>query len=164
MLGEFNYEVGIIGGGPAGASLACYLAKAGISVAVFESEVFPREHVGESLVPAVIPVMRDIGVIDKIEQAGFPRKYGAAWASTETRSASADFDISSHTLEFAQIAYEEREQAGVDRVYAWHVDRGLFDEILLNHARELGATVFEGTRVNRIDFSDPTRPVLRTTA
>lgn len=164
MSGEYDYEVGIIGGGPAGTSLACYLAKAGISVAVFESEVFPREHVGESLVPAVIPVMHDIGVIDKIEEAGFPRKYGAAWTSIETRPASADFEVSNHTLEFAQIAYEEREQSGVDRDYAWHVDRGQFDRLLLDHARELGATVFEGTRVNRVDFSDPERPVLQTKA
>src|SRR6185437_5491324 len=81
---------------------------------------------------------------------------------TETRTASGDFDIAAHTLEFAQIAYEEREQPGVDRVYAWHVDRGLFDEMLLNHARELGATVFQGTRVNRVDFSDPARPILQT--
>lgn len=162
MSGEYDYEVGIIGGGPAGASLACYLAKAGISAAVFESEIFPREHVGESLVPAVIPVMHDIGIIDKIEKAGFPRKYGAGWTSIETRTAKDDFDIDTHTLEFAQISYEEREQAGVDRTYAWHVDRGRFDEILIDHARELGATVFQGTRVNRVDFSDPTRPVLQT--
>jgi flavin-dependent dehydrogenase len=164
MSSSFDYEVGIIGGGPAGASLACYLAKANISTAVFEAEVFPREHVGESLVPAVIPVMHEIEVIDKIEAAGFPRKYGAAWTSVETRRASGEFDISSHTLEFAQVAYEERAQPGVDRVYAWHVDRGQFDKILLDHARGLGAEVFEGTRVNRIDFEDPARPVLQTRA
>lgn len=163
MSGAFDYEVGIIGGGPAGASLACYLAKAGIPTAVFESEVFPREHVGESLVPAVIPVMHEIGIIDKIEEAGFPRKYGAAWTSIETRPVNAEFDISTHTLEFAQISYAEREQSGVDRVYAWHVDRGRFDKILLDHARSLGAAVFEGTRVNRVDFGDPARPILRTT-
>ncbi|MBP2328676.1 FADH2 O2-dependent halogenase [Kibdelosporangium banguiense] len=161
MSVDFNYDVGIIGGGPAGATLAAYLAKAGLSVVIFESSRFPREHVGESLVPAVIPVMHDIGIIGEIEAAGFPRKYGAAWTSTDTRPTSMlEFDADSHTLGYAEIAYEEREQAGVDRVYAWHVDRGRFDQILLDHARELGATAFEGTRVNRVDFTDPTRPVM----
>ncbi len=154
MRAEFDYDVGIIGGGPAGSSLASYLARAGVSAAVFESETFPRRHVGESLVPAVIPVMRDIEVIDKIEHAGFPRKYGAAW----TKSGRAD----AHTLGHAEITYEERAQPGVDRVYTWHVDRGRFDRILLDHSREVGAEVFEGTRVNRVDFTDPERPVLRT--
>lgn len=165
MGAEFDYDVGIIGGGPAGSTLAAYLARAGISVAVFESEKFPREHVGESLVPAVIPVMRDIEVIDKIEHAGFPRKYGAAWTSSDNRATSAiDFADYSHTLGYAEIAYEERAQPGVDRIYAWHVDRGRFDQILLDHARELGAAVFARTRVNRVDFTDPARPALQTKA
>jgi FADH2 O2-dependent halogenase len=165
MSADFDYDVGIIGGGPAGSTLAAYLAKAGISTALFESETFPREHVGESLVPAVIPVMRDIGVIDKIEHAGFPRKYGAGWTSADKRPiANIDFNADSHTLGHAEITYEERAQPGVDRVYAWHVDRGRFDQILLDHARELGAEVFTATRVNRVDFTDPARPVLQTKA
>ncbi|TCO44751.1 NAD(P)/FAD-dependent oxidoreductase [Actinocrispum wychmicini] len=162
MSGEYDYDVGIIGGGPAGSTLASYLAKAGLSIAVFESEVFPREHVGESLVPAVIPVMHDIGVISKIETGGFPRKYGAAWTSADTRPTSTmDFDAGSHGLGVAEIAYEERDQKGVDRVYAWHVDRGEFDQVLLKHAEELGAKVYQGTRVNRVDFTDPDRPLMR---
>lgn len=159
---DYDYDVGIIGGGPAGSTLASYLAKAGLSVAVFEGEVFPREHVGESLVPAVIPVMHEIGVISKIENGGFPRKYGAAWTSADTRPTSTlDFDAGSHGLGVAEIAYEEREQEGVDRVYAWHVDRGRFDQVLLKHAEELGAKVYQGVRVNRVDFADPARPVLQ---
>ena len=47
-----DFDIGILGGGPAGASLAAYLAKAGVSCVVFERELFPRPHVGESLVPS----------------------------------------------------------------------------------------------------------------
>ncbi|EKX64195.1 NAD(P)/FAD-dependent oxidoreductase [Streptomyces ipomoeae] len=159
---EYDYDVGIIGGGPAGSTLASYLAKAGLSVAVFESEVFPREHVGESLVPAVIPVLHDIGAIDKIENGPFVRKYGAAWTSSDTRPTSTmEFDAGSHGLGVAEIAYEEREQPGVDRTYAWHVDRGEFDLVLLKHAEELGARIYQGVRVNRVDFSRADRPVLQ---
>ncbi|MET0508180.1 MAG: FAD-dependent monooxygenase, partial [Burkholderiaceae bacterium] len=49
--GAPDFEVGIIGGGPAGGALAAYLAKAGVKCVLFERELFPRPHVGESLVP-----------------------------------------------------------------------------------------------------------------
>ena len=42
-----DFDIGIIGGGPAGSTAASYLAQAGLSVALFEGEIFPREHVGE---------------------------------------------------------------------------------------------------------------------
>ncbi len=51
-MSQFDFDVGIIGGGPAGAATAAYLAKAGLSCVVFERELFPRPHVGESLVPS----------------------------------------------------------------------------------------------------------------
>ena len=162
MADDYQYDVGVIGGGPAGSTVASYLAKAGLDVAVFESSVFPREHVGESLVPATTPVLREIGALEKIEAAGFPRKYGAAWTSADSRPTNPlDFHVSSHGWGVAEISYDERDQLGVDRPYSYHVDRGKFDLILLKHAEELGASVFSGVRVNRVEFADPARPVLQ---
>ncbi|WP_394844947.1 FAD-dependent oxidoreductase [Pendulispora brunnea] len=158
---DFDFDVAVIGGGPAGSTTASYLAKAGLSVAVFESEMFPREHVGESLVPATTPVLLEIGAMDKIEAAGFPRKYGAAWTAANGDGIDPlGFRVHEHGFGTADVLFNEREQLGVDRDYTFHVDRGQFDLILLKHAESLGAKVFCGVRVHQVDFADRDRPVL----
>lgn len=151
---ETEFDIGIIGGGPAGSTAASYLAKAGLSVVVFEGDTFPREHVGESLVPATTPVFHDIGVMDKVEAARFPKKYGAAWTSAESRDIDhMGFRNLSNDFRNAEIRFDERDQPGVDRDYTFHVDRAKFDALLLKHAEELGAKVFQGVRVSSVDFA-----------
>jgi 1H-pyrrole-2-carbonyl-[peptidyl-carrier protein] chlorinase len=157
-----DFDIGIIGGGPAGSTAAAYLSLAGLSVAVFEGQTFPRPHVGESLVPATTPVLLEIGAMDKVEAAGFPKKYGAAWTSAEKRNVPHNgFSGLAHDFRAAEIEFGERDQQGVDRDYTFHVDRGLFDQILLKHAESLGAKVHQGVRVTGVDFdSEPDLAVL----
>src|ERR1035441_978837 len=78
-----DFEVGIIGGGPAGSSMACYLAKAGVKCVVFERELFPRPHVGESLVPSSTRVFKDLDFLPQMEEARFPHKFGAVWTTND---------------------------------------------------------------------------------
>jgi len=158
---EAEFDIGIIGGGPAGSTAASYLAKSGLSVAVFEAQTFPREHVGESLVPATTPVLLEIGAMQKIEAAGFPKKFGAAWTSAESRDIDHwGFRGLTHDFRAAEIMFSERDQDGVDRDHTYHVDRGIFDQILLQHAESLGAKVFQGVRIAGVDFSDDAMPVM----
>lgn len=158
---HFDFDIGIIGGGPGGAATAAYLAKAGLSCVVFEKELFPRPHVGESLVPSSTRVFRELGFFEQMDQAGFPRKYGAAWTSETNRPV---YDHGWEGLEglepesYVDVRFEERQQAGVDRAYTFHVDRGKFDLMLLQHAEKLGATIYEGVRVQNADFSTPGEP------
>jgi FADH2 O2-dependent halogenase len=153
-MAEVDFEVGIIGGGPAGSSMASYLAKAGLSCVVFERDIFEREHVGESLVPSSTRVFKDLDFVGEMEAHKFPHKYGAVWTSLKSRIYDVDWDgLGADT--FADIRFEERDQPGVDKNYTYHVDRGKFDRLLLQHANRLGAAVYEGIRVQRVDFSDP---------
>ena len=70
------YDAAIVGGGPAGAATGAQLAKAGMRVIILEKETFPRFSIGESLLPHGNDLLREIGVWDKLEKAGFLRKYG----------------------------------------------------------------------------------------
>jgi FADH2 O2-dependent halogenase len=161
IVDQFDFDIGIIGGGPGGAATAAYLAKAGLSCVLFERELFPRPHVGESLVPSSTRVFRELGFLEQMEQAGFPRKYGAAWTTSGQGPVYSDsFD---HLEPDCHVGFrfEERKQPGVDQNYTFHVDRGKFDLLLLQHAHQLGATVYEGVRVQDVDFTEPGRPRIR---
>jgi FADH2 O2-dependent halogenase len=141
--------------------MGAYLAKAGVNCVVFERELFPRPHVGESLVPSSMRVFRDLDLIDQMEAAKFPHKYGAAWTAEDHRGVydhdwaglkeGAELKPESHV----DVTFAERAQEGVDRDYTYHVDRGKFDLMLLQHANKLGSSVYEGVKVSAVDFSTP---------
>jgi len=158
---QADFDVGIIGGGPGGSSAAAYLAKSGLKCVVLEREIFPRQHVGESLVPASTRVLREIGFIDQMDANGFVRKYGAVWTADSKGVYNVDFNGMELDCRATGIRFEEREQPGVNQNYTWHVDRGKFDLLLLQHAHKLGATVYEGIRAQEADFSDPAMPRIR---
>lgn len=131
------FDVAILGGGPAGSTAAALLARKRRRVVVLEKEIFPRFHIGESLLPRSMSALERSGVLPKIERAGFVRKYGAeivaGCGSSESRFYFKDgFRPESET--------------------AFQVPRAEFDKILLDHARELGADVREGTKVDSVDF------------
>jgi FADH2 O2-dependent halogenase len=134
-------DVVIIGGGPAGSVLASYLCKAGVSNTILEKAVFPRAHVGESLVSSTVRVFDEIGFLPTMESAGFPRKYGAAWHPTKGKG------------EFS-IRFAEFPQEGVNQDYTYHVERSRFDQLLLEHARSLGCDVRENVAVRKVLFDD----------
>src|SRR5712691_2076384 len=155
MQTKVDYDVGIVGGGPAGASLAAYLAKAGVKCVVFERELFPRPHVGESLVPSSTRVLKDLNFLPVMEESRFPHKFGAVWtASADSKAYEHDWEGLAADYQ-ADIDFRERDQPGVDQIYTYHVDRGRFDNLLLQHAHGLGADVYEGISVKTVNFGDP---------
>ena len=72
-----TYDALVIGCGPGGSSVATFLARAGKRVLALEKEVFPRFHIGESLLPCNMPIFEEMGVLPALHEAGFPIKYAA---------------------------------------------------------------------------------------
>ncbi len=158
---QSDFDIAIIGGGPAGATTAAYLARAGLTCVVLEKEHFPRPHVGESLVTSTTRIFKELGFLEQMERAGFPHKYGAAWTSDSGFASDVtfeDYDYSfgrSGVPRDVDVRFEERKQEGIEQDYTYHVDRAKFDHLLLEHAAKLGAQVLEGARVYDVCFSEP---------
>lgn len=132
-------KVVIIGGGPAGATMGCYLSMAGIENVIFEGANHPRPHVGESMVTSSTRVFKEIGFLPTMEKEGFVKKYGASWHAPANRGK-------------VSIEFGEFPQEGIDQDYTYHVDRGKFDNLLLKHAEALGSKVYQGVHVKQVLF------------
>lgn len=130
----------VIGGGPAGSTVAGLLAKQGFRVTLLERGHFPRYHIGESILPSCRLIFDLLGIRDKVERYGFRPKGGAYffWGPDEW------------VVRFDEL--------GDDAPNAWQVVRSEFDKLLLDHARELGVEVHEGTAVREVEF-DRDRPI-----
>ncbi|MXZ91386.1 MAG: NAD(P)/FAD-dependent oxidoreductase [Chloroflexi bacterium] len=128
----------VIGGGPAGSCVSALLARQGHPVVLLERERFPRAHVGESLLPASIPILDGLGVLDEVNQAGFTVKAGATmiWG----------VDRQPWGWHFSET--------NASNPTSYQVWRPEFDAILLNNARRLGVDVREGWQATGVMFDD----------
>jgi flavin-dependent dehydrogenase len=145
----YPYDVTIIGGGPAGSTLGSLLRKhdPSIRVLILERERFPREHVGESQLPPIGRVLEEMGCWEKVEAAGFPIKIGATFRWGRTPDL---WDFEFVTTSEVEGVTRPGTFEGVRRRTAFQVDRALYDQILLDHAAELGCEVRQETRVTEV--------------
>jgi flavin-dependent dehydrogenase len=131
-----NTDVLVIGGGPAGSTAATLLVERGYRVVLLEKEHHPRFHIGESLLPANLPILARLGVADEVKAIGM-QKWGAEFISP--------WDGRHQTFEFAD---------GWNKAlpFAYQVRRSQFDEILFRRAARAGAQAIEGCRAREVVF------------
>jgi flavin-dependent dehydrogenase len=132
-----TFDVVVVGGGPGGSSTATFLADGGLRVALFERERFPRFHVGESLMPATMLLLEELGAKAAIEERGFQLKYGATFIDEDNNAATQTF-------------YFLPGQPWPN--YSYQVLRAEFDTVLLEHATKRGVTVFQPATVEGTEF------------
>ncbi|HEX7240685.1 MAG TPA: NAD(P)/FAD-dependent oxidoreductase [Longimicrobiaceae bacterium] len=137
---EGKTQVLVIGGGPAGSTAATLLARQGFEVALLEREVFPRYHIGESLLVALNHIFDVLGLREKLEAHGFQEKTGAFF----------EWGTERWCFDWSKLPGTYRS--------SFQVKRDEFDQLLLEHAKSQGVKVHEGVTVRSLAF-DGDRPV-----
>jgi flavin-dependent dehydrogenase len=134
-----NYDVIVIGGGPAGSTVASILAREGRRVVLFEKERFPRHHIGESLMTDTYFTFQRMGLLEKLKASPFVRKYSVQFANPAGRE--------SRPFYFFEASHHES-------AVTWQVTRAQFDLMLIEHAAEQGAKVYQETPIKRVLFDE----------
>lgn len=132
-----TYDVIVMGGGPAGSSIASILAREGRQVILFEKEIFPRHHIGESLMTDTYWTFRRMGLLEKLKASPFVRKYSVQFANAAGKE--------SRPFYFFEAVHHES-------AVTWQVTRAQFDHLLIDHAADSGATVHQGVLVKQVLF------------
>src|SRR6267143_2535487 len=114
-------DVLIIGAGPAGSTSAALLAEKGHRVLVLEREKFPRYHIGESLLPFTFQPLQRLGLIARMRQSAFVKKYSVQFVSPSGKASQPFYFFNRYDRDpIAQT---------------WQVLRSEFDQLLADNAR-----------------------------
>ena len=117
------------------------LSRQGWTVTLLEREHFPRDHVGESLLPASIPILEELGVLPAVEAQGFVKKLGATMVWGREREPWSWF-------------FGETNRRYPHSYQVW---RPTFDHLLLDNAAANGVDVRQGWRATEVGFSHKNR-------
>lgn len=142
---DTDYDVIIIGGGPGGSSSAIYLRQKGYKVILFEKEIFPRDHVGESLIPFTYYKLKEMGVLEDVLQFA-TMKPGVNFVDADGKRQS--------VWCFDRIMKDGAQMS-------MHTLRAPFDHAILKRARTVGAEIYEGATVRSADLSDPEKATVK---
>ena len=141
MNTHHNYDTIVIGGGPAGSTVATLVAEQGHRVLLLERTTTPQFKIGESLIPATYWTFKRLGMLEKLRASHFPQKYSVQFYSRSGKA--------SNPFYFFQTNPH-------DSAVTWQVLRSEFDQMLLDNAKEKGVEIRRGIGVREVLFQGDT--------
>ena len=136
-----TYDTIVIGGGPAGSTVATLVAEQGHRVLLLEREAEPKFKIGESLIPATYWTFKRLGMLEKLRTSHFPQKYSVQFYSRSGKASTPFYFFQTNPHESA---------------ITWQVLRSEFDEMLLDNAKEKGVEIRKGLGVREVLFKGDT--------
>ena len=136
-----TYDTIVIGGGPAGSTVATLVAEQGYRVLLLEREAEPKFKIGESLIPATYWTFKRLGMLEKLRTSHFPQKYSVQFYARSGKASTPFYFFQTNPHESA---------------ITWQVLRSEFDEMLLDNAKEKGVEIRRGTGVREVLFEGDT--------
>ena len=131
---DADTDVLVIGGGPAGTTTAQLLAQRGWQVTVLEQAQHPRFHIGESLLPMNLPILRRLGVLEQVAAAAVLTP-GAEFAPRPGEGV---------------LRFHFDAALGRSPKHAYQVDRAQFDALLFRAAAAAGVDCRSGWTVQSV--------------
>ena len=141
MNTHHNYDTIVIGGGPAGSTVATLVAEQGYRVLLLERATTPQFKIGESLIPATYWTFKRLGMLEKLRTSHFPQKYSVQFYSRTGKGSTPFYFFQTNPHESA---------------VTWQVLRSEFDEMLLDNAKEKDVEVRRGVGVREVLFEGDT--------
>ena len=136
-----SYDTIVIGGGPAGSTVATLVAEQGHRVLLLERTATPQFKIGESLIPATYWTFKRLGMLEKLRVSHFPQKYSVQFYSRSGKASTPFYFFQTNPHESA---------------VTWQVLRSEFDEMLLDNAKEKGVEIRRGIGVREVLFEGET--------
>lgn len=137
-MNSLKYDVVIVGAGPGGCMAGITLTKAGKNVCIIERENFPRFHIGESLLPASMPLLKEIGFYETLNSGKYLTKCGARFIDYRNDD---------------EVYFGFEDGFNPDIPSAFEVERSELDTDLLEHAKKMGVTVYQPETVVEFELS-----------
>lgn len=134
-----NYDVAVLGAGPGGSQTATLLAQAGLKTVIIERLEFPRFRIGESLLPASMPLLKKTGFHAKLKASDkYIEKFGARFIDYKTDE---------------EVYFGFSGGLNADIPSAFEVPRAMFDADMLDHARSCGVEVLQPCLVDDVTLN-----------
>lgn len=140
MNNEADLDVLIIGAGPSGSSAATILAEQGHKVLVLERDTFPRYRIGESLLPFTYEPLKRLGLIDRMRESAFVKKYSVQFISPKGHASQPFYFFDRYDRDTV--------------AQTWQIRRAEFDMMLKEKAESHGAKVLHNITVKELIRED----------